>query len=69
MPLRAGPSAFDCVPGAALPLRSSLMAWPYSCASQRYRRKWDREFESGLLQRGVCKLSVPRALPRSKVAS
>jgi hypothetical protein len=23
---------------------------PYSCASQRYRRKWDREFESGLLQ-------------------
>ena len=29
------------------------MAWPYSCASQRYRRKWDREFESGLLQRRV----------------
>jgi hypothetical protein len=27
--------------------------WPYSCASQRYRRKWDREFESGSLQRGV----------------
>ncbi|HEY4010240.1 MAG TPA: hypothetical protein VGM11_08835, partial [Acidobacteriaceae bacterium] len=27
--------------------------WPYSCASQRYRRKWDREFESGLLQRTV----------------
>jgi hypothetical protein len=23
---------------------------PYSCASQRHRRKWDREFESGLLQ-------------------
>ena len=27
--------------------------WPYSCASQRYRRRWDREFESGLLQRRV----------------
>ncbi|HEY1439123.1 MAG TPA: hypothetical protein VGG82_16735, partial [Casimicrobiaceae bacterium] len=26
---------------------------PHSCASQRYRRNWDREFESGLLQRGV----------------
>jgi hypothetical protein len=29
----------------------------YSCASQRYRRKWDREFESGLLQERVhCEL-------------
>jgi hypothetical protein len=25
---------------------------------------WDRGFESSFLQRGVCKLSVPRALPR-----
>jgi hypothetical protein len=26
---------------------------PYSCASQRSHRKWDREFESGFLQRRV----------------
>jgi hypothetical protein len=25
--------------------------------------EWDQEFESVFLQRGVCKLSVPRALP------
>jgi hypothetical protein len=31
----------------------------YSCASQRHRRKWDREFESALLQRRVCE---PRSL-------
>ena len=28
---------------------------------------WDREFESGSLQRRVCELSVPRALPRTAV--
>jgi hypothetical protein len=26
----------------------------YSCASQRHWRKWDPEFESGLLQQAVC---------------
>jgi hypothetical protein len=31
----------------------------YSCASQRYRRKWDRESESGLLQQRGYKPSVP----------
>jgi hypothetical protein len=31
----------------------------YSCASQRYRRKWDRQFESGFLQRRVCEPPVP----------
>src|SRR5271163_5024142 len=37
--------------------------WPYSCASQRYRRRWDREFESGLLQRRVSsELDPPRTL-------
>jgi hypothetical protein len=36
--------------------------WPHSCASQRYRRKWDQGFESGLLQRRVYKLSVPVAI-------
>jgi hypothetical protein len=35
-------------------------AWRPLGSVTRYRR-----FESGSLQRGVCKLSVPRALPRS----
>jgi hypothetical protein len=31
----------------------------YSCASQRYRRKWDREFESVFLHRRVtCELDT-----------
>ena len=29
------------------------------CEKKRHRRRWDREFESGLLQRRFYKLSVP----------
>src|SRR5438046_2732742 len=35
-----------------------------SCASQRHRRKWDREFESGLLQQPVWLSGEPRGCQR-----
>src|SRR5271168_369982 len=37
---------------------------PIPCASQRYRRKWDREFESVLLQQPVCLSGEPRGRKR-----
>jgi hypothetical protein len=46
-------------------VRSETQMAPPGALSQPFRFRWDHEFESVFLQRGVCKISVPRALPRS----
>jgi hypothetical protein len=45
-------------------LNQSVPLIRHACASQRPHRKWDREFESGLLQRGVTRELDPRVILR-----